>query len=476
VFNIYPNPGLYKQFGLSPIYVPKRFDPTIVFQQTIKNRLKKQDIIVNDYKFPYNIYIPKLNANIYLNIKIRLFPPNILSLTVTLSGFLSTLNVAKLIEYQDIRELHPILDIIQCTIGMAETLDHKNFEITQSFIYKPIVYLEGVCQSDKFQDYIEKNKSQYIGVLIRNYDYNSMDNEVQENILKKNKNHNLKSSQEKCLIDKQGILYLAPLNELELNSKTSHFLKIHDLFEIAIVFREYLNQYLSFRILNEDLADFFIYEIKPWIENFKIIFRNSTTNEFVWELMISELKLKELMQLVTNPPIQSIIENKSQYFRQFSLWWRDPNFESLLSKKMETGNLQLDFLENEDLRNLIIEDYGEAIRSLQSKNYKATILLCGSISEAILTAVIEKARFPGINLDELYNNYNLYKLLNVAKNHNLIQDKNLFSFIDPLRNYRNTIHPGVQIRESIHLDLSIATIALETVKLLFRDLNKNKKI
>lgn len=475
VFNISPNPGLYNQFGLSPIYVPKFFDPTIVFQQTIKNRLKKQDIIVDDYKFPYNIYIPKLNAKVSLSVKIRLFPSNILSLTVTVSGFPHTLDAAKLIDYQDLRQLKPISDIIQWTIGMAETLNHKNFNSLQSFNYKPTVYLEEICQSEKFQNHIEENISKYIGVLIRNYDFNAMDDKIQENILEKNKKHNLKSLQEKYLIDKQGILYITPLNKLHLKSKTAQFSKTHDLFEIAIVFGEYLSQYLSFRLLNEDLADFFIYEIQPWIENPEIVFRMSVSNETIWKLLISELKLKKLMQFVTNPPIRSIVVNKSQYFSQFSYWWKSPNFEYLLTKKIEKSkDLQLDFLENEDLKRLIIEDYGEAKRSLQSKNYKATILLCGSIAEAILTAVIEKARLPGINTKKLYNNFNLSKLLDIAKNHDLVIDKNIFSLIDPLRNYRNIIHPGVQLRKSISPDLSKATIALETIKLLLEDLKINK--
>lgn len=345
----------------------------------------------------------------------------------------------------------------------------------QSFNYKPIVYLEEICQSEKFQNHIEENISKYIGVLIRNYDFNAMDDEIQENILEKNKKHNLKSLQEQYLIDKQGILYITPLNKLHLKSKTSQFSKTHDLFEIAIVLGEYLSQYLSFRLLNEDLADFFIYEIQPWIENPEIVFRMSVSNETIWKLLISELKLKKLMQFVTNPPIRSIVVNKSQYFSQFSYWWKSPNFEYLLTKKIEKSkDLQLDFLENEDLKRLIIEDYGEANRSLQSKNYKATILLCGSIAEAILTAVIEKARLPGINTKKLYNNFNLSKLLDTAKNHDLVIDKNIFSLIGPLRNYRNTIHPGVQLRKSISPDLSKATIALETIKLLLEDLNINK--
>ncbi len=181
------------------------------------------------------------------------------------------------------------------------------------------------------------------------------------------------------------------------------------------------------------------------------------------------------MQSVTKPSILRAIEDKSNYFDHFSIkWWNECDFPYLLSRKIEESKeLNLAFLDNKDLKRLIIEDYGEARRSLQSKNYKATILLCGSLVEAILTAAIAKAKIPGITSEKLYNDYNLYKLINLAKNQGIITDSNLFSFIDPLRNYRNTIHPGVQVRKSVSLDLSKARIAIETIKLLIKELNKS---
>lgn len=65
--------------------------------------------------------------------------------------------------------------------------------------------------------------------------------------------------------------------------------------------------------------------------------------------------------------------------------------------------------------------------------------------------------------------------MKIAKDHNLIQDENIFSLIDPLRNYRNMIHPGVQLRKSISPDLSKANIALDSINLLISDINKSHK-
>jgi len=85
-------------------------------------------------KFPYKIDIPELNTKVLFNIKIRLYPINILSLTITASGFPPTLDAAKLIDYQKLNQLKPIYYIIQWTIGIVETLNiristHHNLSI-----------------------------------------------------------------------------------------------------------------------------------------------------------------------------------------------------------------------------------------------------------------------------------------------------------------------------------------------------------
>ena len=481
IFNVSPNPGLYNQFGL-PLnlsYVPQILAPTVIFHQTIKKNLIKQGIEIDEKKFPYNIYIPNFNAKVLLNVKIRLFQPNILSLTVAVSNLPSTLDALKLIKYQKINQFNPIQDIIQWTIRMATTLNHRDFDSLKPLGYKhvPVMQLDGICLPEEFQNHIKNNISKYAGILIRNSNYKSMGNKIQDVILEKNSEHNLKNNFELYLIDKQGILYLTPIEtQIDDKIKSKLFYKSNDLYEIALVFGEYLSNYLSFRVHNEDLADFFLYKIRSWIEEPELIFRHSVDQKNIWNLLTIELGLKATIQAISKPSILNVLENKSRYFDQYSIdWWNENNFAYLLTKHIrEAKGFQLDFLENKELKHLIIEDYSEAIRSLQSGNYKATILICGSIAEAILTAVIEKENILGISKNRLYKLV-LNDLINTAREFDLIEDKNIFSLIEPLRNYRNMIHPGVQLRKSVSADLPKAKIALESINLLINDLNKTHK-
>jgi hypothetical protein len=190
-------------------------------------------------------------------------------------------------------------------------------------------------------------------------------------------------------------------------------------------------------------------------------------------LLVDELGLKSQMDFIMRHTAANAISEKRKYFDQFATgWWNESDFAFLIARRIkESKELQLGFLESEDLEKLILEDYAEARRSFRSKNYKATILLCGSIAEAILTAVVDKAKLPGITTEKLYKKYNLSMLIDAAEKYGLIKDTTLFSLLDPLRNYRNIIHPGVQLRKSLNPDSCRARIAIETIHLLGKDLN-----
>ena len=75
----------------------------------------------------------------------------------------------------------------------------------------------------------------------------------------------------------------------------------------------------------------------------------------------------------------------------------------------------------------------------------------------------------GVTTNQLLK-YNLNQAINAVKNNSLITNDELLALLQPLRKYRNLIHPGVQKRKSIVPDSSIAKIALETVNLLVKEL------
>lgn len=548
---ISPNKKFYTQFSLpwEHSYVPRLLTPSPEFHREAKKFLKsKFNIKLKQNNFLYNLYIKEWKREVSLTIDIRIFPPGIMALTLKLLEFELPLPMEshKLIEYQQLSQVGLLNELTKWLIDLIQPDDKTALPTT--FIYKPLMSLSGMCHLDEFEQHFEDNKLEYIGILIRNTKFTSMDERIPSRILDKNREINLKTSKEKLLIDKQGILHLAPA---EINRLYHSKSLVHDLLEVSLVIEEFLANYHAFRYLQADYSDYLLYKLMPWIDTPDVIFRKSVSNREIWKLLTNELSLKSIKDHAIDEHLRKAVEEKGSLFRIFNdfKWWEESNFPDLLSGKIrESKGIKII---NKDLEQIISHDFDEAKRCLQVKSYKAVVLLCGAIVEAILTSVLDDkkmiclpeadyrtflskypharrvlepiklfldnntlpTKYPALNraiatfisgkvyididtltgeqtteLDsiahsELMRNYqklipteHLYKMVlanltDLVNIFSLIKDDNLFHYINPLRNFRNAIHPGVQIRKTISLDHSKASIAIETVNLLLKYFN-----
>ncbi len=487
LFNIVPKKGLYSQFTapLNQCYVPLSFLPTNVFHENIKNLVREKcSVDIEEKKFPYKIFIPSFNKEVSVNINIRLFQPNILSLTVELSSFSLPLNVDQLRRLQKLDQIEVISDIIRWIIGMAETINHKKFTQSPSFRFRHVTHLAGVCPLEQFQSHIKENLSNYVGILISDFDYKAKDNELPQRILDENTEYNIKYPRELLLVNKQGVLYITPSNTEGLKSRENRrFFKVRDLYEIAFVFSTYLARvYPLIRLQNEDFADFLLYKIQPWINESESLLAEGRSDQYIWDALLRAFALKARLP---NPKVLFSIESKTECFDQFAIdWWVDRDFPDLIAEKIdESRDIKFGFLKDKDLKQVIIEDYREAKRCFKSKCYKATVIFCGAIVEAILTDAIQRGGYKkkifedcGLKADKHGNlNYDdkilLNRLICAAEKAHLITDESLLNHLRSLKDYRNGIHPTVQIRRSLPLGEEIAKTAFAAIDRLVKHLN-----
>jgi hypothetical protein len=477
VFNIAPNPGVFSQFGVSPdqSYVPQVLQPTIVYHQAIRRLLKQRAAIrLDQVRFPYRLEVPKLKTDISFTLQARLYQPNILSLTIAFSSVPVSTSAGTLIGIQDLHDLKPVSDIVRWTIGMVETLSQDPGGQDRGYRAKPLVRLQVNVSPDRFQTEIDHYLPEYVGILIRNRGYERMQPEIVTRLLEKNAEFNVKSSDELLLIDKQGILFVSgetsPVPDRETPRRLS---KVHDLTELALVFGSFLDRFRSLRSRKEPLADFLLHKISPWILNPDATLANSVTNRQMWRLFLLEFGLTEKLTVATRDLPASFEHNRPYVDLLEHEWWKRDDVGLFLSDGFAGfRGVPLVFIKDNELRKLIIADYEEARRSLTARNYKSTILLCGSSIEALLTSVVLDSNIPGLNREKLLQSFTLAALIELAQKHNIIAEKTLLLHLESLRLYRNMIHPGVQIRKSIDPDESRARIALETVNLLIRELNR----
>jgi hypothetical protein len=131
-------------------------------------------------------------------------------------------------------------------------------------------------------------------------------------------------------------------------------------------------------------------------------------------------------------------------------------------------------------------DLREAVLSLATQSYKAAIILCGSIVEAVLLdrllpkketsieklrTIREKQNKKLGDREKSIENWDLESLLDVAHEEKIIS-YNLFYWGNGIRGFRNLVHPGVEQRKSRELSISRenAEIAWNIVKRLLSEI------
>jgi len=113
--------------------------------------------------------------------------------------------------------------------------------------------------------------------------------------------------------------------------------------------------------------------------------------------------------------------------------------------------IKLNKISSQELRRMLKRDLKENVLALITKSYKASLILSGSIIEAVL---LDKISNKGITSYRIRNNkrkkyiirMDLGELLEVAKEEKIIESS-FYHLSQVIRDYRNLIHPGVEKRK-----------------------------
>ncbi|MFA6171466.1 MAG: hypothetical protein WCW77_02940 [Patescibacteria group bacterium] len=134
-----------------------------------------------------------------------------------------------------------------------------------------------------------------------------------------------------------------------------------------------------------------------------------------------------------------------------------------------------DFIEDEKIKKILERDYLEIQRNLISTNWKSTILLSGGSIEAILLDLLKKDQTKATSSSKAphesdLNKWDLNSLVEVAVEENFIGSE-IAKLSHTIREYRNLIHPGVEIRNHLKVEPEEAKIAIEVLNILVRELS-----
>ena len=133
------------------------------------------------------------------------------------------------------------------------------------------------------------------------------------------------------------------------------------------------------------------------------------------------------------------------------------------------------FITDPEIRKILVRDYEEIQRAVVSNCWKSVIIFVGGAIEAILLDLLErdpaKARASAnAPREQDLKKWDLADLIKVSVDLKLVSDA-VEKLSDPIREYRNLIHPGNEIRRKLKFDAGEAKIAFEVLGIVCRDLS-----
>ena len=141
-----------------------------------------------------------------------------------------------------------------------------------------------------------------------------------------------------------------------------------------------------------------------------------------------------------------------------------------------TENRQFAFMNNPNLRVIIERDYSEIQRAYIAQCWKSVIILCGGAIETILTDLLESNENTAKSSKSApkepdIKRWDLSQLIGVAVELKLVSTA-VEKLSHSLREYRNLVHPGAELRNKLGFDAEEAKIAIEVLNIVHRDLSK----
>ena len=138
------------------------------------------------------------------------------------------------------------------------------------------------------------------------------------------------------------------------------------------------------------------------------------------------------------------------------------------------------FVKNERIRSIVERDDQEVHRANNSQCWKSVIILCGGAIEAILLDLLEQHESRALSASNApraskggdvkpLGRWDLSDLITVAVELVLVGG-GLGKLSHSVREYRNLVHAGNEIRSGLTVDREEAKIALEILNMLHREL------
>jgi len=152
-----------------------------------------------------------------------------------------------------------------------------------------------------------------------------------------------------------------------------------------------------------------------------------------------------------------------------------------LSPTISVDTESFSFIMNSGLRDILVRDYQHLHKCLAAACWKPAIILAGGSIEAILLDALKRDPRRAMTCPSApkwddgnpmpLDKWPLASLIRVAADLHLVAG-GVVGLSETVREYRNLIHPALEIRSDLKPEEHEANIALEVLKILIRDFSR----
>ncbi len=311
--------------------VPLALTPTNVHHQEIRKRLVQLGLPISDPRFPYNLQT-RDGRWAALTLRIALLPPNVVVMTARLRGLaVGVTDFARdLIRIQRVDE-HPYLrHIFTWTAGLVQSLNHRDYTDVPSKSIVPALHFRSPVSGTKTPAWLSDNETALVGIVIRNGKYTSMNAVIPRKMLEKNSDLNVKSDDERVLIDKQGLLYVSGDE-----SGSRHFQRLVNLQGLALAFEAFLSNYSYNRTEAPEYFDFVLDKVERWVNTPGAVLRRSVATIHAWQLLCAEFQLAaDVNTILSGSASARLAQTRELFDRMSHQWWQIDDFAERLSTEL----------------------------------------------------------------------------------------------------------------------------------------------
>jgi len=129
---------------------------------------------------------------------------------------------------------------------------------------------------------------------------------------------------------------------------------------------------------------------------------------------------------------------------------------------------KFDFISDNRLRSILERDYKELNKCYESECYKSVLILSGSLIEALIVEFFLN-KLPNGYTEKKILSLSLGDLIDLALSDNLIDDR-IKSLSSVVKNYRNLIHPGRELRLLEQFDKETANVSISLVRIILKEI------